>query len=202
MSSGVIAVIRTEESEYALTLGRGFSETDVDAIEITMTVPDALGVIERLIGEGVKRVGGGTVRTIEQVQRLSKIGASFVVSPNLDEKIVKEAVNLGIPVTPGTLTPSEMVQAMQWGATSQKVFPINAVGGQSYVKSVLEPLPDLSLVVSGGVQTYEVNSYLDLGCVGVCLGAALWRLEDAASGQSQKVRAYAEAALARVAIGK
>lgn len=198
----MIAVIRTDESEYALTLGRGFSETDVDAIEITMTVPNALDVIERLIGEGVKRVGGGTVRTIEQVQKLSKIGASFVVSPNLDERIVKEAVNLGIPVTPGTLTPSEMVQALQWGATSEKVFPINAMGGQDYVKSVLEPLPDLSLVVSGGVQTYEVNSYLDLGCVGVCLGGALWRLEDAASGESNKVRAYAEAALARVAIGR
>jgi 2-dehydro-3-deoxyphosphogluconate aldolase / (4S)-4-hydroxy-2-oxoglutarate aldolase len=167
-----------------------------------MTVPNAIEVIERLIGEGVQRVGGGTVRTIEQVQRLSKIGAKFVVSPNLDERIVKEAVRLGIPVTPGTLTPSEMVQAMQWGATSEKVFPINAMGGQSYVKSVLEPLPDLSLVVSGGVQAYEVNSYLDLGCVGVCLGGALWRIEDAASGDPAKVRAYAEEALARVAIGK
>lgn len=197
-----MAVFRTDQAEFALTLGRGFSLTDVDAIEITMTVPNAIDVIERLIGEGVKRVGGGTVRTVEQVQRLAKIGAAFVVAPNLDEKIVKEAVQLGISVTPGTLTPSEMVLALQWGATSQKVFPINAVGGQSYVKSVLEPLPDLALVVSGGVQTWEVNSYLDLGCVGVCLGGALWRLEDAASGDPAKVRAYAEAALARVAIGK
>ncbi|MEI9906763.1 MAG: hypothetical protein WDO06_01640 [Actinomycetota bacterium] len=95
-----------------------------------------------------------------------------------------------------------MVQALQWGATSEKVFPINAVGGQSYVKMVLEPLPDLSLVVSGGVQTYEVNSYLDLGCVGVCLGGALWREEDAATGNPAIVKAYTEAALARVAIGK
>ena len=202
MSSGVIAVIRTDSSEYALTLGRGFSETSVDAIEITMTVPDAIDIIERLIGEGVKRVGGGTVRTIEQVRRLSKVGAKFIVSPHLDEKIVKEAVQLGIPVTPGTLTPTEMVQAAQWGATSQKVFPINAVGGQSYIKSVLEPLPDLSLVVSGGVQTYEVNSYLDLGCVGACLGGALWRIQDAAGGDPNKVRDYANEALARVAIGK
>lgn len=202
MSSGIIAVIRTDQSEYALTLGRGFSETSVDGIEITMTVPNAIDVIERLIGEGVKRVGGGTVRTTEQVQRLSKIGASFVVSPNLDESIVKEAVHLGIPVTPGTLTPSEMVQAMLWGATSEKVFPINAMGGRDYVISVLEPLPDLSLVVSGGVQTDEVNSYLDVGCVGVCLGGALWRVEDVASGDFQKVRAYAEQALARVTIGK
>jgi len=202
MSSGVIAVIRTGVTEYALTLGRGFSETDVDAIEITMTVPNAIEVIERLIGEGVKRVGGGTVRTVEQVRNLAKIGASFVVAPNLDEKIVKESVNLGIPVTPGTLTPSEMVQALQWGATSEKIFPISAVGGLSFVKSVLEPLPDLSLVISGGVQTREVNSYLELGCVGVCLGGALWRMEDAASGDPKKVRAYTERALALVAKGK
>ena len=202
MSSGVVAVIRTDDPEYALTLGRGFSNTSVDAIEITMTVPNAIDVIERLIGEGVSRVGGGTVRTLEQVQRLAKVGATFIVSPHLDEKIVKESVQLGLRVTPGTLTPSEMVQAMNWGATSQKVFPINAVGGQSYVKSVLEPLPDLSLVVSGGVQTYEVNSYLDLGCVGVCLGGALWRIADASSGDPKKVQAYADEALARVAIGK
>ena len=202
MSSGVVAVIRTNHPEYALTIGRGLSETTVDSIEITMTVPNAIDVIERLIGEGVQRVGGGTVRTIEQVQRLAKVGATFVVSPHLDEKIVKESVRLGLPVTPGTLTPSEMVQAMNWGATSQKVFPINAVGGQSYVKSVLEPLPDLSLVVSGGVRTYEVNSYLDLGCVGVCLGGALWRVSDAASGDPSKVKEYAVGALARVAVGK
>lgn len=202
MSSGVVAVVRTDDPQYALTLGRGFSETSVDFIEITMTVPSAIDVIEQLIGEGVQRVGGGTVRTVEQVRRLAKVGATFIVSPHLDEKIVKESVHLGMRVTPGTLTPSEMVQAMNWGATSQKVFPINAVGGQSYVKSVLEPLPDLSLVVSGGVQTYEVNSYLDLGCVGVCLGGALWRLEDASSGDPKKIKRYAEEALARVAIGK
>ena len=58
MSSGVVAVIRTNHPEYALTLGRGFSETTVDAIEITMTVPNAIDVIERLIGEGIQRVGG------------------------------------------------------------------------------------------------------------------------------------------------
>ncbi len=202
MSSGVIAVIRTDSPEYALTLGRGFSNTSVDGIEITMTVPGAIEVIERLIGEGVQRVGGGTVRTIEQVRRLSKVGATFIVSPHLEEQLVKEAVHLGLPITPGTLSPSEMVQALNWGATNQKVFPINAVGGQNYVKSVLEPLPDLSLVVSGGVQTYEVNSYLDLGCVGVCLGGALWRVADASSGDPQKVKEYADEALARVAIGK
>jgi 2-dehydro-3-deoxyphosphogluconate aldolase / (4S)-4-hydroxy-2-oxoglutarate aldolase len=199
MKSGVIAVIRTNDPEIAATLARGFNTTSVDAIEITMTVPNALEVIEKLIEEGVTRLGGGTVRTIEQVQRLRSMGAAFGVAPNLDEAILKEAVRLGLPFTPGTLTPSEMVRAQQLGATSLKVFPISAVGGIEFVHSVLEPLPDLALVVSGGVQPSEVRSYIDAGCVGVCMGGALWTQEIAATHDVKAVHTYARAALERIA---
>lgn len=199
MKSGVIAVIRTDDPEIAATLARGFNSTSVDAIEITMTVPNALEVIEKLIEEGVTRLGGGTVRTIEQVQRLRSMGAAFGVAPNLDEAILKEAVRLGLPFTPGTLTPSEMVRAQQLGATSLKVFPISAVGGIEFVHSVLEPLPDLALVVSGGVQPAEVRSYIDAGCVGVCMGGALWSQEIAATHDVSAVQSYARKALERIA---
>lgn len=199
MKSGVIAVIRTDDPEIALTLARGFNTTSVDAIEVTMTVPNALDVIEKLIAEGVTRIGGGTVRTIEQVQRLRSMGAAFGVAPNLDEAILKEAVRLGLPFTPGTLTPSEMVRAQQLGATSLKVFPISAVGGIEFVHSVLEPLPDLALVVSGGVQPSEVRSYIDAGCVGVCMGGALWTQEIASTHDVSAVHSYASKALERIA---
>ena len=199
MKSGVIAVIRTDDPEIALTLARGFNTTSVDAIEVTMTVPNALDVIEKLIAEGVTRLGGGTVRTIEQVQRLRSMGAAFGVAPNLDEAILKEAVRLGLPFTPGTLTPSEMVRAQQLGATSMKIFPISAVGGIEFVHSVLEPLPDLALVVSGGVQPSEVRSYIDAGCVGVCMGGALWTQEIASTHDVSAVHSYASKALERIA---
>ena len=199
MKSGVIAVIRTDDPEIALTLARGFNATSVDAIEVTMTVPNALDVIEKLIAEGVTRLGGGTVRIIEQVQRLHSMGAAFGVAPNLDEAILKEAVRLGLPFTPGTLTPSEMVRAQQLGATSLKVFPISAVGGIEFVHSVLEPLPDLALVVSGGVQPSEVRSYIDAGCVGVCMGGALWTQEIASTHDVSAVHSYASKALERIA---
>jgi 2-dehydro-3-deoxyphosphogluconate aldolase/(4S)-4-hydroxy-2-oxoglutarate aldolase len=199
MKSGVIAVIRTDDPEIALTLARGFNATSVDAIEVTTTVPNALDVIEKLIAEGVTRLGGGTVRTIEQVQRLRSMGAAFGVAPNMDEAILKEAVRLGLPFTPGTLTPSEMVRAQQLGATSLKVFPISAVGGIEFVHSVLEPLPDLALVVSGGVQPSEVRSYIDAGCVGVCMGGALWTQEIASTHDVSAVHSYASKALERIA---
>ena len=199
MNSGVIAVIRTDDPDIALTLARGFNSTSVDAIEITMTVPNALEIIEKLIEEGVTRIGGGTVRSIEQVQRLRSIGAAFGVAPSFDEAILKEAVRLGLPFTPGTLTPSEMVRAQQLGATSLKVFPISAVGGIEFVHSVLEPLPDLALVVSGGVQPAEVRSYIDAGCVGVCMGGALWSQEIAATHDVSAVQNYASKALQKIA---
>ena len=199
MKSGVVAVIRTDDPEIALTLARGFNATSVDAIEVTMTVPNALQVIEKLLAEGVTRLGGGTVRTIEQVQRLQSMGAAFGVAPNLDEAILKEAVRVGLPFTPGTLTPSEMVRALQLGATSLKVFPISAVGGIEFIHSVLEPLPDLALVVSGGVQPAEVRSYIDAGCVGVCMGGALWSQEIAMTHDVKAVYDYACASLERIA---
>ena len=199
MKSGVVAVIRTDDPEIALTLARGFNATSVDAIEVTMTVPNALQVIEKLLAEGVTRLGGGTVRTIEQVQRLQSMGAAFGVAPNLDEAILKEAVRVGLPFTPGTLTPSEMVRAQQLGAISLKVFPISAVGGIEFIHSVLEPLPDLALVVSGGVQPAEVRSYIDAGCVGVCMGGALWSQEIAMTHDVKAVYDYACASLERIA---
>jgi 2-dehydro-3-deoxyphosphogluconate aldolase/(4S)-4-hydroxy-2-oxoglutarate aldolase len=117
----------------------------------------------------------------------------------MDEAILKEAVRLGLPFTPGTLTPSEMVRAQQLGATSLKVFPISAVGGIEFVHSVLEPLPDLALVVSGGVQPSEVRSYIDAGCVGVCMGGALWTQEIASTHDVSAVHSYASKALERIA---
>lgn len=197
-NSGVIAVIRTDSPQIALTLGRAFSETNISAIEVTMTVPDALSVVERLIKEGVERVGVGTVRTVDQVEKAAKIGATFVVSPHSDEAVIRKAVELGLAVTPGVFTPSEAVKAVQLGSTSVKLFPISALGGISFVESILEPLPDLPLVVSGGVLPAEVQSYLKLGVKGVCMGGALWTPEIAVTGDVSKTRDYALQALAKM----
>ena len=115
--NGVVGVIRTNEPETAYRLAKAWDSTSITAIEITMTVPGALSIIEKLLDEGVTRLGGGTVRTVEQVKSLAKMGAAFAVSPHSDEKVIKEAVQLGLPVTPGAMTPTEIVKVMQWGAT-------------------------------------------------------------------------------------
>lgn len=193
--NGVVGVIRTDNPEIAYSLAKAWNPTSISSIEITMTVPNALSIIERLLGEGVTRLGGGTVRTVEQVRALSKMGAAFAVSPHSDESVIKEAVSLGLPVTPGAMTPTEIVRVMQWGATSAKVFPIKSLGGLSYIEAILEPLPELKLVVSGGVQPSEVQSYLNAGCVGVCMGGALWDEKLAVQGDVSALTEYANRAL-------
>ncbi len=192
---GVVGVIRTNDSEIAYRLAKAWNTTSITNIEITMTVPGALSIIERLLDEGVQRLGGGTVRTVEEVRSLAKMGAAFAVSPHSDERVIKEAVDLGLPVTPGAMTPSEIVKVMQWGATSAKVFPIKSLGGLDFVEAILEPLPDLKLVVSGGVQPHEVQSYLRAGCVGVCMGGALWDQAITAQGDMGSITSFANRAL-------
>jgi 2-dehydro-3-deoxyphosphogluconate aldolase/(4S)-4-hydroxy-2-oxoglutarate aldolase len=196
---GVISVVRTHSAETALTLARGVARTAVAGIEVTMTVPDAIDVIASLTDEGVQGVGAGTVRTIAQLEGCVEAGAQFLVSPHLDPELVTAAVNRGVPVIPGALTPTEIMRAMALGASAVKVFPVLAVGGISFVQAVLEPIPDARLVLSGEVTLAEVGDYLAAGAWAACIGPGLWRAEDVERGDVDAVAAFAGQALAHVA---
>lgn len=194
-SRGIIAVVRTTSAATALTLGRGFARTGVAGIEITMTVPNAPDVIAQLVAEGVKRVGAGTIRTIEQLEACAGAGAAFMVSPHFDPALVERCVELGIPAVPGTLTPSEMVRAMSLGAAAVKLFPVSAIGGHSTVRALLEPLPDARIVVSGEVSLSEAPAYFAAGAWAACVGPSLWSPEITARDEAGAVQAYAQHAL-------
>jgi len=188
---GVFAVIRTADASHALTLARGLAGTSVAAIEVTLTVPDAIEVIGQLVAEGVTRVGAGTVRTVEQVEGCIAAGAEFIVSPHLDPELVAAALHGGVAVVPGTLTPTEIMTAIRLGATAAKIFPIHSVGGLRYVEAIHEPLPDVRLVVSGGIAPGDVPAYLAAGAWAACLGSSLWQREDVERGDVEAVRAFA-----------
>jgi 2-dehydro-3-deoxyphosphogluconate aldolase/(4S)-4-hydroxy-2-oxoglutarate aldolase len=188
---GVFAVIRTTDPAHALTVARGLAGTSVAAIEVTLTVPHAIDVIAQLVAEGVTRVGAGTVRTVEQVEDCIAAGAGFIVSPHLDPDLVAAAVRGGVAVVPGTVTPTEVMTAIRLGAAAAKIFPIHSVGGLRYVEAILEPLPDVRLVVSGGIAPGDVPAYLDAGAWAACLGSSLWQLDDVERGDVDAVRAFA-----------
>jgi 2-dehydro-3-deoxyphosphogluconate aldolase/(4S)-4-hydroxy-2-oxoglutarate aldolase len=146
------------------------------AVEFTVDSEDAEGSIARWRAAGRSLVGAGTVRVVEEVELAAEAGAEFLVSPTYDEAVVERALELGLPCVPGALSPSEIDRAWRQGATFVKLFP-GGVVGPAYLRAVLNPLQDVEIVVTGGVDETSARSFLDAGAVGVAVSTA--QLDDA-----------------------
>lgn len=153
-------------------------------VEFTLRGPGAESVLAELVAHappGVT-VGAGSVATAHQLASALDAGAAFVVGPNGDPAIAEACAAADVAYVPGCLTPSEMVAARAWGCPLVKVFPVSALGGPSYVRAVRGPLPDLDMMVTGGVSTENATDYLDAGAACLGLGSDLvrraWVIED------------------------
>ena len=147
----------------------------IPILEITMTVPRAVSVIERVTasyGDEVI-VGAGTVLDAETARACILAGAQFVVSPALDLETVSCCRRYSVAVMPGALTPTEVMQAWTAGADFVKVFPAGALGGASYIKSLKAPLPQIELVPTGGVSLKTAADFIRAGASALGVGADL-----------------------------
>jgi 2-dehydro-3-deoxyphosphogluconate aldolase/(4S)-4-hydroxy-2-oxoglutarate aldolase len=143
----------------------------VGVLEVTLDGDDALDGIARLRARGDVTVLAGTVRTAEQAEAAVAAGAEALVSPVFAGAVLARGRQLGVPVIPGALTPTEIEAAWHAGAAMVKLFPAR-LGGPRYVADVLKPLPDVPLVCTGGVGAAEAAAYLAAGAaaVGVSFG--------------------------------
>lgn len=141
------------------------------AVEFTVDSEDAQDVIARWRAAGRSLVGAGTVRAVDDVEFAAEAGAQFLVSPTYEEAVVERALELGLPCIPGALSPSEIDRAWQQGATFVKLFP-GGVVGPAYLRAVLNPLKDVEIVVTGGVDATSARAFLDAGAVGVAVSTA------------------------------
>src|SRR5260370_1126406 len=150
---GVIPVVRASSEEEAISVVEAIKAGGLPILEITMTVPGAVRVNEKL----VKRfgddaiVGAGTVLDSESARACIRSGAQFIVSPALNLETIGCCRELDIAVIPGALTPTEIVLAWNAGADLVKVFPAGAMGRASYIKSLKAPLPQIELISTAGV---------------------------------------------------
>jgi 2-dehydro-3-deoxyphosphogluconate aldolase/(4S)-4-hydroxy-2-oxoglutarate aldolase len=196
---GVIPVVRASSAEEAIEVVEAIKAGGVSLLEITMTVPGAVQVIEQLVkrfgDEAV--VGAGTVLDAEVAQACMSVGAQFIVSPALNLETIKCCREKDIAIMPGALTPTEVVTAWNAGADFVKVFPCGAVGGASYIKSLKAPLPEIELVPTGGVNLKTAASFIEAGAAAIGVGADLVNVKAIRAGQPEKVteaaRAYVEA---------
>ena len=187
--NGLIPVVRAESAELALRAVEAIRAGGVSVLEVTMTVPGAIKVIEQLTNafgdEAV--IGAGTVLDLKTAQACLNAGAQFIVSPSLDERTIDFCREHEVAVFPGALTPTEVVRAWNAGADAVKVFPAGAVGGASYLKALKAPLPQIELVPTGGVSLKTAADFIKAGAMALGVGADLIDLKAVREGREELI---------------
>jgi 2-dehydro-3-deoxyphosphogluconate aldolase/(4S)-4-hydroxy-2-oxoglutarate aldolase len=163
-------------------------------IEITWNSDGAAELIGQLRSElPTCTIGTGTLLDMGQTRQAIAVGAQFLFSPHHDTALVETALEHNIPVIPGALSPTEILAAWQAGASSVKVFPVNALGGATYIQSLQGPLGHISLIPTGGVTLENAASFLSAGAVGVGLSGDLFPRQDLETGNWLAITERAQA---------
>ena len=144
-------------------------------IEITMNTPDAARQINEAVtvAEGQLNIGAGTVINLEHLDQAIVAGATFVVTPTVQPKVITECANQKIPVFPGAFSPTEIVRAWELGARMVKVFPAESAG-PGYIRALKAPLPHIQLLPTGGVDLKTLPHFLKAGADGFGIGTPLF----------------------------
>jgi len=197
---GIVPVVRAESADEAGRAIDAIRAGGVSVIEITMTVPGALRLIEdlaRRFGEDAV-VGVGTVLDPETARACILAGAQFVVTPTLNRDTIACCRRYGVPVMPGALTPTEVLTAWEAGADMVKVFPCSALGGASYIKALKAPLPQIDLIPTGGVNLDTAADFIKAGSTALGVGADLVDLKALRDGKAALITERAQKLVAIV----
>lgn len=200
LDCGVVPIIRCETSEMALSAARAVKNGGLSVLEITMTVPGALGILEELKSEFGDEllVGAGTVLDPETARACTLSGAEFLVTPGFDVRTIEMAKRYSVPILPGALTPTEILTAWQAGADLIKIFPCSAMGGASYIKALKAPMPQVLMVPTGGVDVDNLGEFFAAGADAVAVGSSLMNSAALREGRFDKIEDAARAFLAAV----
>jgi 2-dehydro-3-deoxyphosphogluconate aldolase/(4S)-4-hydroxy-2-oxoglutarate aldolase len=164
----VVPVISLDDAECAVPVAEALRAAGLPVLEITLRTPSALESVRRIRAAGDDSlVGAGTVLAPDQVAEAADAGASFIVAPGLNPAVVEKAHELGLPVFPGVVTPSEVEQAMALGCKVLKFFPAEAAGGVAMLKAMAGPYAHTGVrfIPLGGINTANMSAYLALPVV-------------------------------------
>lgn len=174
----VVGILRDIPEGAEEACAKTAAECGLKAIEVTMNTDAATSIISKLKGFanplGIQ-VGAGTVRNLHDLDKALDAGAEFIVSPNSVEAVIRKCVEKNIPDIPGALSPTEVQNAYDWGATCVKIFPVANVGGPSYIKALRGPFRDIPLLACGGVSNENVADYFKSGANLVAFGASIFK---------------------------
>jgi len=186
---GLVPVVRASSADEAMQAIDAIKAGGVNVLEITMTVPGAVRVIEKVAdkyGSDVL-VGAGTVLDPETARACLLAGAQFIVSPALNLDTIALCHRYSAPICPGVLTPTEVITAWSAGVDFVKVFPCGSVGGASYVKNLKGPFPQVKIIPTGGVSLKTAQDFIKAGASALGVGTDLVDVKAIREGNAQVV---------------
>ncbi|MGA2907788.1 MAG: bifunctional 4-hydroxy-2-oxoglutarate aldolase/2-dehydro-3-deoxy-phosphogluconate aldolase [Terracidiphilus sp.] len=195
---GFIPVLRAKSVAQGRAIVDAMIAGGVTVVEVTMTVPGAIDLLKELRNQYSPTdllLGSGTVTNADQAQATIDAGAEFVVSPSLHPDVIRVTKTNKKISCPGALTPTEAITAWDAGADYVKIFPCSAVGGASYLKSLLAPFPHLKLIPTGGVTLQTAASFIQAGARALGVGSDLVNLAAIDSGHPEIITEAARAYL-------
>lgn len=201
--NGVIAIMRAKDSEQLIDAADAIKAGGLHVIEVTMTTPGALKVIEKATERYAESVlfGAGTVLDAESARAAVLAGAGFIVAPTLNLSMIELCRRYSIPVIPGCLTPTEMLTAWESGADMIKLFPAS-IGGPSFIKAVRAPLPQVEIIPVGGVNLDTAADFIRSGAVALGVGSDLINQSLLESGNMDELTRRAAAFIGKVHEGR
>lgn len=186
---GIVPVVKLDRVEDASPLANALCEGGLPCAEVTFRTDAAEEAIRIMRTEHPEMlIGAGTVLTTEQVDKAMAAGATFIVSPGLNPKIVKYCIEKGYPITPGCSNPSDVEVAIELGLDVVKFFPAEAAGGLAMIKSMAAPYVNMRFMPTGGINTKNLTNYLDFNKIIACGGS--WMVSDdlVKAGDFDKIR--------------
>lgn len=173
---GIIAIVRGHQPQDVELIIGALRDGGIRTIEITMDTPGVCEVIERAAKKfaGEMLIGAGTVLDPESARMALAAGARFIFSPSLNLETIRMTKRYGAISIPGVFTPTEMLTAFEHGADAVKIFPANVLG-PAYIKAVRDPLPQIPVIPTGGVNEENLSAYIKSGAIAVGIGGALVR---------------------------
>ncbi|MDZ8185988.1 MAG: bifunctional 4-hydroxy-2-oxoglutarate aldolase/2-dehydro-3-deoxy-phosphogluconate aldolase [Nostoc sp. ChiSLP02] len=183
-----IAVIRASEIELGRQMAMAVASGGMHLIEITWNSDRAAELIGQLRSQlpGCT-VGTGTLFNVQQLEEAIAAGAQFLFTPHVDSVMIQAAQAKDVPIIPGALTPTEIVTAWSQGANCVKVFPVQALGGTDYIKSLQGPLGKIPLIPTGGVTVENAKEFLQAGAIAVGLSSELFPKKLVEAGNWQAI---------------
>jgi 2-dehydro-3-deoxyphosphogluconate aldolase/(4S)-4-hydroxy-2-oxoglutarate aldolase len=199
LDPGIIAIIRADSSKQLAEAAGALLAGGVTAMEVTMTTPNALGVISDIAAKFAGRIlmGVGTVLDAETARAAILAGAEFVVTPVTKPEVIRICNRYGKPIASGAFTPTECLFAHESGADFVKLFPAEQVG-PGYIKNILAPLPMLQIIPTGGVTPETAAAFLEAGSAALGAGSCLVSKDVLASQDWKTLTKRAKAMVAAV----